>query len=88
MQEFQKANSLYKSAKETLSLAENSLAKGEIPDAWQDHLSSIITKINTSKKAADQAEEYHKFTAAEYQISEKKCQSLEKDLKRNISKSK
>jgi len=86
--DFQKANSIYKTAKETLTVAENSLDSGEIPDVWQEHLSSTVTKINISKKIADQAEENHRHKALEYQMSEKKSQYLEKDLKRHISKSK
>lgn len=88
MIEFQKANSLYKTAKETLMVAENSLEKREIPDVWQEHLSTTITKINNSKKAADQAEENHRHKALEYQMAEKKMQYFEKELKRHINKSK
>lgn len=86
--EFQKANSLYKIAKETLVVAENSLDKRDIPDAWQEHLSTTVTKINNSKKLADQAEEHHRQKACDYQMAEKKLQNLEKELKRHINKSK
>ena len=87
MLEYQRANSMYKTAKETLSVAEHNLVSGEIPDVWQEHLSSTITKINTSKKTVDQAEEYHRKKTAEYQTAEIKCQNLENDLKRHITKS-
>jgi SH3-domain binding protein 5 len=87
VEEFQRANSLYKTAKETLSVAEHSLSAGEIPDAWQEHLSVTITKINISKKAADQAEEWHRKKTHEYQLAEQKSQYLEKELKRHIAKS-
>jgi SH3-domain binding protein 5 len=87
VQEYQRANSLYKTAKETLSVAENNLMSGEIPDAWQEHISSTITKINTSKKNVDQAEDNHRKKTVEYQAAEEKCQSLEKDLKKHIIKS-
>ena len=87
VQDYQRANSLYKTAKETLSVAEHSLMSGEIPDAWQEHLSVTITKINTSKKTVDQAEEYHRRKTSEYQTAEENCQLLEKDLKRHILKS-
>ena len=86
VQEFQKANSLYKTAKETLSVAEHSLNKGEIPDAWQEHLSSTITKINLSKKAADQAEENHRKKAIEYQQAEQRMLNLQKEFRRSIAK--
>lgn len=87
--EFQKTNSLYKTAKETLMVAENSLGlgQGEIPSAWQEHLSLTITKINLSKEAADRAEKQHKSHAAQYQKAEQKLQNFEKDLKNNIKKS-
>ncbi len=78
---------MYKTAKETLSVAEHNLISGEIPDVWQEHLSSTITKINTSKKTVDQAEENHRKKTADYQQSEAKCQMLENDLKRHIIKS-
>jgi hypothetical protein len=87
VQEYQKANSMYKTAKETLTVAENNLISGEIPDAWQEHLSSTITKINISKKIVDQAEENHRIKTCEYQNSEQNCQLLEKDLKKHITKS-
>lgn len=77
---------MYKTAKETLSVAENNLS-GEIPDVWQEHLSATITKINTSKKMVDQAEEMHRQKTVEFQSSEERCLYLEKDLKRSISKS-
>lgn len=86
--EFQKTNSLYKTAKETLTVAENSLEQsGEIPDAWQEHLSLTITKISLSKEAADRAEKYHKSKALEYQKSEQRSQLLEKELRKYIIKS-
>lgn len=86
--DFQNTNSLYKTAKETLTVAENSLEqKGEIPDAWQEHLSLTITKITLSKEAADRAEKHHKSVSLEYQKAEQKSQSLEKDLRKYITKS-
>lgn len=87
VQEYQRANSLYKTAKETLSVAEHNLATGEIPDAWQEHLSSTITKINTSKRTVDVAEENHRKKTSEFQAAEERCQFLEKDLHRHIAKS-
>lgn len=87
VQEYQRANSLYKTAKETLSVAEHNLATGEIPDAWQEHLSSTITKINTSKRTVDVAEENHRKKTSEFQAAEERCQFLEKDLHRHIVKS-
>jgi len=87
VQEYQKANSLYKTAKETLSVAEHNLMSCEIPDAWQEHLSATITKINLSKKIVDQAEENHRKKTTEFQQAEERCQFLEKDLKKNIIKS-
>jgi hypothetical protein len=87
VQEYQRANSLYKTAKETLSVAETNLMSGEIPDAWQEHISSTITKINTSKKNVDLAEDNHRKKTVEYQAAEEKCQSLEKELKKHIIKS-
>jgi hypothetical protein len=78
---------LYKTAKETLSVAEHNLVSGEIPDAWQEHLSMTITKINSSKKNVDQAEDYHRRKTSEYQAAEDNCQNLEKELKRHIAKS-
>lgn len=86
MHEFQKANSLYKTAKETLSVAEHSLNRGEIPDAWQEHLSSTITKINLSKKEADKAEEFHRKKANEYSTAEQRLNYLKKEFRRSISK--
>ena len=79
---------MYKTAKETLSVAEHNLSSHEIPDVWQEHLSSTITKINTSKKTVDQAEDYHRRKTAEYQQAEQRSQFLENDLKRHITKSK
>jgi len=86
--EFRRTNSLYKTAKETLSVAENSLtALGEIPDEWQEHLSLTITKIGLSKEAASRAEKQHRAVAEQYQQAEKRSQILEKELKKYIEKS-
>lgn len=85
--EFQKTNSLYKTAKETLSVAESSLEQGEIPDAWQEHLSLTIKKINLSKEAADKAEIHHRAISNAFQNAEQKAQAYEKDLKKYITKS-
>ena len=79
---------MYKTAKETLSVAEHNLVSGEIPDVWQEHLSTTVAKINQSKRSADQAEENHRYKAIEYQMAEKRSQFFEKDLKRSIAKSK
>ena len=87
VQEYQRASSLYKTAKETLSVAEHNLASGEIPDAWQEHISTTITKINTSKKLVDQAEECHRRKTLEYKEAEERCQFLERELKKHIEKS-
>lgn len=87
VQDYQRANSLYKTAKETLSVAETNLLSGEIPDAWQEHLSVTVTKINQSKKNVDVAEEIHRKKTSEYQTSEEKCQNLERELKKHIAKS-
>jgi hypothetical protein len=87
--EFQKTIGHYKTAKETLSVAEENLSNGGgISDVWQEYLSEAITKIAQSKKLADQAEDYHRTKAQEYQIAERNLQILEKDLRRNIAKSK
>ncbi len=69
-------------------MAEQTLNPNGISDVWQEYLSETITKINNSKKIADQAEEYHRNKMLEYQMSEKRLQFLEDDLKRNIAKSK
>lgn len=89
--DFQKANSLYKTAKETLAVAECSLRDefhGEIPDEWQEHLSLTITKIGLSKEAADRAGSRHQAVAEQCQQAEKRAQGLDKELKKYIDKSK
>ena len=89
VQDYQRATSLYKTAKETLQVAESNLsANGQsIPDAWQEHLSVTVAKINTSKRTVDQAEESHRRKTVEFQKAEEMTQMLEKDLKRHITKS-
>ena len=87
MIDYQRANSVYKVAKETLSVAETSLTSGEIPDAWQEHLSVTISKINLNKKLVDQAEETHRKKTSEFQQAEYQCSLLEKQLRKSIAKS-
>ena len=70
-----------------MSVAEQTLSSNGISDVWQEYLSEAITKINNSKKVADLAEEFHRNKMLEYQMSEKRLQFLEDDLKRNIAKS-
>ncbi len=86
-QEYQRASSLYKTAKETLSLAEHNFVANEIPDAWQEHINSTISRLNTSKKNVDTAEELHRRMTCEFQTAEERCKFLEQDLKRHINKS-
>ena len=82
----------YKAAKETLSVAEDTLLSCgngiAVPSVWQEHMSETITKISNSKRIATQAEDYHRNKALEYQMAERTLQYLENDLKRNIEKSK
>lgn len=86
-QEYQKAISLHKTAKETLSVAELSLERGKISDAWQEHMSTTITKINQTKRDADKAEEHHRKLANECRLAEQRLTTLRKECKKNIEKS-
>ncbi len=86
-QQFQKFNSLYKTAKETLSVAENNLVTNEIPDVWQEHFSEIISKMNTSKRESDHSQKIHSLKTSEYQMAKNNLQKLEKELHKHIVKS-
>lgn len=83
-QEFQKANSLYKTAKETLTVAENGLNSKEIPYAWQEHLSETILKVNSSKKDSDQTENVYRLIKSEYEATKRNVEQLESNLQKHI----
>jgi len=55
--------------------------------AWQEHLSTTVTKINASKRTVDAAEDAHRRKTAEFQQAEQRCFLTEKELKRHIVKS-
>jgi len=125
VKEFERANSLYKKAKETLAVAEANLmansssssssnnpsttssnsssssscssnsnssssssSSTSCPGVWQEHLSSTITKINASKRNLDLAEDNHRHRTACFQQAEQRGQTLEKELRKQIVKSK
>lgn len=84
--DFQRANSLYKTAKETLTVAENNLNSKKIPDAWQEHLSETILKMNNSKKDCDHAESEYRVISDEYEATKRDLDKLENNLQKHIIK--
>ncbi len=85
--EYQKASSIFSTAKETLSVAEINMSPIQITNEWQEHLSETIAKLNSSKKNVDKAHEMYRNKENQFLIAEHNLQTLEKELKKHIVKS-
>lgn len=85
-QDYQRFNSLYRAAKETLNVAESNLSSHAISAEWQEHLSETILKMNTCHKESDNAQQIHRLRMGEYQRAEENLQYLENKLQKHVIK--
>jgi len=87
---FERANSMHVAAKEMVALAEQGLARqgrGGFDPAWQEMLNHSTMKVNEAEQERIASESYHKLASHRYQEADQYVKFLQKDLKRNIAKS-
>ncbi|CAG2227053.1 SH3 domain-binding protein 5,SH3 domain-binding protein 5-like,SH3 domain-binding protein 5 homolog [Mytilus edulis] len=86
---FERACSMHEAAKEMVQLAEQGYMKGEASTdpAWQEMLNHATMKVNEAEKERNESETEHMKTMHNFQESDEKCQKLQKELKRAITKS-
>ncbi|XP_078035245.1 uncharacterized protein LOC144469159 isoform X2 [Augochlora pura] len=86
---FERANSQHAAAKEMVYLAEEGLrTEGRCFDhAWQEMLNHATARVNESEHERALSEAEHRHTTALYHKAEHEVQSLQRDLKRAIAKS-
>ncbi|VDI19412.1 Hypothetical predicted protein, partial [Mytilus galloprovincialis] len=86
---FERACSMHEAAKEMVQLAEQGYMKGEASTdpAWQEMLNHATMKVNEAEKERNESETEHMKTMHSFQESDEKCQKLQKELKRAITKS-
>ncbi|KAK6634362.1 hypothetical protein RUM43_011762 [Polyplax serrata] len=86
---FERANSAHAAAKEMVYLAEEGLkAEGRTFDhAWQEMLNHATMRVNESESERTRCEAEHKRTSQNYQLAEMRVRTLQKELKRAITKS-
>ena len=73
-----------------VALAEQGLAKqgrGGFDPAWQEMLNHSTMKVNEAEQERIASESYHKLASHRYQEADQYVKFLQKDLKRNIAKS-
>ncbi|KAL8608036.1 hypothetical protein ACOMHN_023852 [Nucella lapillus] len=87
---FERACSMHEAAKEMVQLAEQGYMRREQPSdpAWQEMLNHATMKVNEAEKERNESELEHERTMIRFKLSEDQVQSLQKDLKRAITKSK
>ncbi|XP_031832785.1 uncharacterized protein LOC116427047 isoform X3 [Nomia melanderi] len=86
---FERANSQHAAAKEMVYLAEEGLrTEGRCFDhAWQEMLNHATARVNESEHERALSEAEHRHTTALYHKAEHEVQSLQRELKRAIAKS-
>ena len=86
---FERANSQHAAAKEMVGIAEEGLkTEGRCFDhAWQEMLNHATSRVNESERDRAICEAEHRRTTVLYHRAEFEVQSLQRELKRSITKS-
>ncbi|XP_061771381.1 SH3 domain-binding protein 5b [Nerophis ophidion] len=90
-QDFQRAGEILRAAKETISLAEESILEEDrrhFDSAWQEMLNHATQRVMEAEQEKARSEAAHKETAADHTAAVARMKQLEKKLKRTINKSK
>ncbi|XP_061813075.2 SH3 domain-binding protein 5b [Nerophis lumbriciformis] len=90
-QDFQRAGEVLRAAKETISLAEESILEEDrrhFDSAWQEMLNHATQRVMEAEQEKARSEAAHKETAADHAAAVARMKQLEKKLKRTINKSK
>ncbi|CAH1954832.1 unnamed protein product [Acanthoscelides obtectus] len=84
---FEKANSAHSAAREMVYLAEQGLGGRTLDPAWQEMLNHATQRVNDAEKDRSTAEIDHRIACVKHEAANAKVQSLQKELKRAITKS-
>ncbi|XP_074042564.1 uncharacterized protein [Leptinotarsa decemlineata] len=84
---FERANSAHSAAREMVYLAEQGLGGRTLDPAWQEMLNHATQRVNDAERDRGLAETEHRIACVKHEAANAKVQSLQKELKRAISKS-
>ncbi|XP_072391795.1 uncharacterized protein [Diabrotica undecimpunctata] len=84
---FEKANSAHSAAREMVYLAEQGLGGRTLDPAWQEMLNHATQRVNDAERDRGLAETEHRIACVKHDAANAKVQSLQKELKRAITKS-
>ncbi|XP_037077016.1 SH3 domain-binding protein 5-like, partial [Pollicipes pollicipes] len=86
---YERASSHHQAAKELVALAEEGLTtQGHTFDqSWQEMLNHSTEKVNSAEHERTQSAKNHELCSREYQLMEGEVKQLQKDLKREIARS-
>nr|CAH7738374.1 unnamed protein product [Callosobruchus chinensis] len=84
---FERANSAHSAAREMVYLAEQGLGGRTLDPAWQEMLNHATQRVNDAEKERSTAEVDHRIACVKHDAANAKVQSLQKELKRAITKS-
>lgn len=87
--QYQSAISVYRAAKETVTLAEERLlqnGEGNISAAWQEMMNHATMRVMDAEKEKRESEERHQLVTTKCANCEKKLKQLEKKFSKSIQK--
>ncbi|CAG9820827.1 unnamed protein product [Phaedon cochleariae] len=84
---FEKANSAHSAAREMVYLAEQGLGGRTLDPAWQEMLNHATQRVNDAETERGIAETEHRIACVKHEAANAKVLSLQKELKRAITKS-
>ncbi|KAJ8966333.1 hypothetical protein NQ314_003601 [Rhamnusium bicolor] len=84
---FERANSAHSAAREMVYLAEQGLGGRTLDPAWQEMLNHATQRVNDAERDRGIAEAEHRIACVKHEAANAKVQSLQKELKRAITKS-
>lgn len=88
---FQRANGVYRAAKETIQLAEERLkefASNDVDPAWKEMINLQTQRFNEAESDRNKSEQIHQQAARQFEILERKVKSLKSKHKKSIEKTK
>lgn len=84
---YEKANSAHSAAREMVYLAEQGLGGRTLDPAWQEMLNHATQRVNEAERERGLAGTEHRIACVKHEAMNAKVQSLQKELKRAITKS-
>ncbi|GJQ86783.1 hypothetical protein Trydic_g5576 [Trypoxylus dichotomus] len=84
---YERANSAHSAAREMVYLAEQGLGGRTLDPAWQEMLNHATQRVNDAERERGIAGTAHRIACVKLEAANVKVQSLQKELKRAIAKS-